>query len=76
MKNTRFTVEKSTDKDGTEFYDVVDNHPFFDKNHNWLKEKVVVGFYTVEDTDNSGMNYGLEAAEELAAELEFAWEAV
>jgi len=60
MKKLRFTVEKSRDPDGY-YWDVVDNH--------MLRDRRVVGWYTVEDTDGTGLNYGYDAAEELALDL-------
>jgi len=59
-KPLRFTVEKSRDPDGY-YWDVVDNH--------MLRDRRVVGWYTVEDTDGTGLNYGYDAAEELALDL-------
>ena len=60
MKKLRFTIEKSRDPDGY-YWDVVDNHT--------LRDRRVVGWYTVEDTDGSGLNYGRKAAQEEADDL-------
>ena len=60
MKKLRFTVEKSRDPDGY-YWDVVDNH--------MLRDRRVVGYYTADDTDGSGLNYGFAAAMEMANDL-------
>lgn len=52
----RFVVKPSTDRDGTEYFDVFDT----------VKDETVA-WYTKLDTDSSGLNYGLPAAEEDAA---------
>ena len=62
MKKLRFTVEYNySERDSEWFYDVVDHH--------MLRDRRVVGWYTVEDTDGTGLNYGYDAAEELALDL-------
>ena len=59
MKKLRFTVEKNySERDSEWFYDVVDHH--------MLRDRRVVGYYTAEDTDGSGLNYGYTAAKEMA----------
>ena len=59
MKKLRFTVEKNySERDSEWFYDVVDHH--------MLRDRRVVSYYTAEDTDNSGLNYGRKAAQEEA----------
>ena len=59
MKKLRFTVEKNySNRDSEWFYDVVDHH--------MLRDRRVVSYYTAEDTDNSGLNYGRKAAQEEA----------
>jgi len=58
----RFTVELNySERDEEWFYDVVDHH--------MLRDRRVVSYYTAEDTDNSGLNYGYEAAQEDADDL-------
>ena len=52
----RFVVKPSTDRDGTEYFDVFDT----------VKDETVA-WYSKLDTDSSGMNFGLPAAEEDAA---------
>ena len=62
MKKLRFTVEKNySERDSEWFYDVVDHH--------MLRDRRVVSYYTAEDTDGSGLNYGLDAAMEMADDL-------
>ena len=62
MKKLRFTVEKNySERDSEWFYDVVDHH--------MLRDRRVVSYYTAEDTDNSGLNYGRKAAQEDADDL-------
>jgi hypothetical protein len=62
VKTFRFTVEKNySERDDDWFYDVIDHHP--------LRDRRVVGYYTAEDTDGSGLNYGLDAAMEMADDL-------
>ena len=59
MKKLRFTVEKNySERDSEWFYDVVDHH--------MLRDRRVVSYYTAEDTDGSGLNYGRKAAQEEA----------
>ena len=59
MKKLRFTVEYNySERDSEWFYDVVDHH--------MLRDRRVVSYYTAEDTDNSGLNYGRKAAQEEA----------
>ena len=58
----RFTVEKNySERDSEWFYDVVDHH--------MLRVRRVVSYYTAEDTDGSGLNYGRKAAQEDADDL-------
>jgi len=52
----RFIVKPSTDRDGTEYFDVFDT----------VKDETVA-WYSKLDSDNSGLNFGLPAAEEDAA---------
>ena len=62
MKKLRFTVEHNySERDSEWFYDVVDHH--------MLRDRRVVGWYTAEDTDGSGLNYGYTAAKEMADDL-------
>ena len=62
MRKPRFEVEFNySERDAEFFYDVVDNH--------MLRDRRVVGYYTAEDTDGSGLNYGLDAAMEMADDL-------
>ena len=64
VKMTRFIIGRSwedtpTESDATAttaYFDIVDTHP--------LRDKRVVSYVTVEDTDGSGMNYGYAAAQE------------
>jgi len=58
----RFTVEFNySERDEEWFYDVVDHH--------MLRDRRVVSYYTAEDTDNSGYNYGYDAAQEDADDM-------
>ena len=58
----RFTVEYNySERDEEWFYDVVDHH--------MLRDRRVVSYYTAEDTDNSGYNYGYDAAQEDADDM-------
>jgi len=58
----RFTVELNySERDEEWFYDVVDHH--------MLRDRRVVSYYTAEDTDNSGYNYGYDAAQEDADDM-------
>ena len=69
MKKLRFTVEHNySERDSEWFYDVVDHH--------MLRDRRVVGWYTAEDTDGSGLNYGYTAAKEMADDLndKYGWE--
>ena len=62
MKKLRFEVEFNySERDAEFFYDVVDNHT--------LRDRRVVGYYTADDTDGSGLNYGFAAAMEMANDL-------
>jgi len=62
MKKLRFTVELNySERDEEWFYDVVDHH--------MLRDRRVVSYYTAEDTDNSGYNYGYDAAQEDADDM-------
>ena len=62
MKKLRFTVEFNySERDEEWFYDVVDHH--------MLRDRRVVSYYTAEDTDNSGYNYGYDAAQEDADDM-------
>jgi len=69
VKMTRFIIGRSwedtpTESDATAttaYFDIVDTHP--------LRDKRVVSYVTVEDTDGSGMNYGYAAAQEEADAL-------
>jgi hypothetical protein len=62
VKTFRFTVEKNySERDDDWFYDVIDHHP--------LRDRRVVGYYTADDTDGSGLNYGFAAAMEMANDL-------
>ena len=62
VKTFRFTVEKNySERDDDWFYDVIDHHP--------LRDRRVVSYVTVEDTDGSGLNYGFTAAQEEADAL-------
>tara|TARA_R110000796_G_C14379146_1_gene415019 strand:- start:177 stop:383 length:207 start_codon:yes stop_codon:yes gene_type:complete len=48
-------IIRESKEEGVEFYDVFDT-----------KTEKVIGWYTKEDTDKSGMNYGYGSAKELA----------
>ena len=62
VKETRFIIEKNySERDNDWFYDIVDMHP--------LRDRRVVSYVTVEDTDGSGLNYGFTAAQEEADAL-------
>ena len=62
MKKLRFTVELNySERDEEWFYDVVDHH--------MLRDRRVVSYYTAEDTDGSGYNYGYDAAQEDADDM-------